>query len=150
MSRQTRGQRWSSLVLLAVFLSLFLYYGLPSTAWRIGRAIEAGRRERAAVEALPAPADPAPQAAPFVRASQDVRAAVVRVDADHPIESLGESPETDDSDTRHTGPTGPLRVERGCGVVIDPQGLVLTCRRVVSGARQVRVVLSREQRPLAA
>src|SRR5262249_25581759 len=36
------------------------------------------------------------------------------------------------------------------GVVIDPQGLVLTSLRVVWGARQVRVILSSERRPLIA
>src|SRR6516162_7072240 len=93
MSRQSAGQRWCSLVLLAVFLSLFLFYGLPAAAFRIGRAIEAGRLEAAgwegsAGEQIPEPVEESvhdERAAFFARASQSVRPAVVRIEAIVPV-----------------------------------------------------------------
>src|SRR5262245_65300998 len=91
MSRQTTGQRWCSLVLLAVFISLFMYHGLPATAYRIGRAIEAGRRDanpENEQSSLPG-SSRAERVAPFVRAGQDIRAAVVHIDALHQKESSG-------------------------------------------------------------
>jgi S1-C subfamily serine protease len=130
MSRQSAGQRWCSLVLLAVFLSLFLFYGLPAAAFRIGRAIEAGRfaaatRNDPASEAVALPSQEPVQderAALFARASRSVRPAVVRIEAK---------------------PGLVVRTTRGCGVVIDHRGLVVTSRRLVTGAGQVIVRLSR-------
>src|SRR5260370_22829224 len=119
MSRQSAGQRWCSLVLLAVFLSLFLFYGLPAAAFRIGRAIEAGRfeavaRNDPAGEDVPAPTrQPAQdeQAAFFARASRSVRPAVVRIEATMPLE-LPVSP-------HDANPIPAARTALGCGVVID-------------------------------
>jgi serine protease Do len=152
MSQQTMGQRWCSLVLLAVFISLFMYHGLPATAYRVGRAIEAGRRDSSQeMEQSPARESiPDERAAPFVRASQDVRAAVVHIDAVHQMESTGKGPAADPPGADRPWQGGELRISRGCGVVVDPQGLVLTCRRVVSGAAQVRIFLPSHEKPFLA
>jgi serine protease Do len=152
MSRQTMGQRWCSLVLLAVFLSLFLYHGLPATAYRIGRAIEAGRRDANQEIEQPSPGESFrdERAAPFVRATQDVRAAVVHIDAVHQLESSANGPAGDPSEAARPWQGGELRISRGCGVVVDPQGLVLTCSRVVSGAAQVRIFLPSHEKPFLA
>jgi serine protease Do len=142
MSRQSAGQRWCSLVLLAVFLSLILFYGLPAAAFRIGRAIEAGRFEAArndsAADGVPAPAQEPVQderATFFARASRSVRPAVVRIEATVPLE-LPDRP----NDAKQSPSTG---TARGCGVVIDRHGYVVTSRRLIAGAVQVAIRLSR-------
>jgi serine protease Do len=142
MSRHSAGQRWCSLVLLAVFLSLFLFYGLPAAAFRIGRAIEAGRFEAAARSDPVSDNEPAPTQEPvqddratFVAdASRDIRPAVVRIEAAVPLEL----PEGGNG----AGPRPPVRTARGCGVIIDHQGFVLTSRRLIARATQVAIRLS--------
>jgi S1-C subfamily serine protease len=135
MSQQTTGQRWCSLVLLAVFLSLFMYYGLPAMAFRIGRAIEAGQRFDGTAQsfemstAVPFRDEPA---SPFVRASRDVRPAVVRIEALLTPEASGGEAAVESSEADPA-----VRRSRGCGVVIDPNGFVLTSHRVVCGATHV-------------
>ncbi len=143
MSRQSAGQRWCSLVLLAVFVSLFLFYGLPAAAFRIGRAIEAGRFEAVArndpvAEPVPAPAHESMQderATFFARATRSVRPAVVRIEATVALE-LPDRP----NDAKPGQSTG---TARGCGVVIDRHGYVVTSRRLIAGAMQVAIRLSR-------
>src|SRR5438046_2990806 len=143
MSRQSAGQRWCSLVLLAVFVSLFLFYGLPAAAFRIGRAIETGRFEAAARndpagDDVPAPAQgpvPDERANFFARASRGVRPAVVRIEAAVPLD-LPDRP----NDAKPSPSTG---TARGCGIVIDRHGYVVTSRRLIAGAVQVAVRLSR-------
>ncbi|MGE5193153.1 MAG: PDZ domain-containing protein [Deltaproteobacteria bacterium] len=147
MSRQTAGQRWCSLVLLAVFLSLFMYYGLPAMAFRIGRSMEAGRRD--AAEEMPEAPAAQPgrdgQAAPFVRASRNVRPAVVSIGALLPLDVAPSGAAADSSNGARAA-----RTSRGCGVVIDPRGFVLTSRRVVFGATQVHLGLSGHAAPFLA
>jgi serine protease Do len=148
MSRQTTGQRWCSLVLLAVFISLFMYYGLPATAYRIGRAIEAGRRDaNPEIEQASLP-ESSRDVAPFVRAGQGVCAAVVHIDALQQKGSSGSEPSA--GTFRASWQEGDPRISRGCGVVVDPRGLVLTCRRVVAGAAQVRIFLPAHETPIVA
>ena len=148
MSQQTPAQRWCSLVLLAVCLSLFMYYGLPAMAFRIGREIEAGRRFDGTAQYF----DPSAEFpfrdepdAPFVRASRDVRPAVVRIDALLPLEATGEEVAALSSEADR-----PVRHSRGCGLVVDPNGYVLTSRRVVCGATQVHLFRSTDERPFPA
>lgn len=150
MSRQSVRQRWCSLVLLGVWLSLLIYYGLPGMAFRIGRAIEAGRLEMAA-RAIPATAVarfPDERSAIFTRASRDVRPAVVRINAlrlsaGDDEDRLAET----DSDDLSPWPGG---IATGCGVIVDPRGLVVTSRRVVFGAGEIRIYLARERNPFTA
>ena len=112
MSQQTSGQRWCSLVLLALFLSLFMYFGLPALAYRIGRSIEAGMRDAVLPVWGAATEEPVPdqRAAPFVRASRDVRPAVVRIDAFQPQETSA-----GDAAVESSGAVRALRISRGCG-----------------------------------
>ena len=143
MSRQSAGQRWCSLVLLAVFLSLFLFYGLPAAAFRIGRAIEAGRLEAAgwegsAGEQIPEPVEESvhdERAAFFARASQSVRPAVVRIEAIVPVHIGNRAGDTNQGEL--------VTVARGCGVVIDSSGYVLTSRRLIARAGEIVIRLAR-------
>jgi len=126
-----------------------MYYGLPAIALRINRAIEpastadtsqnAPSRENAAATG---------PAAFFSRVGERVRPAVVRVDA----LQFFESPENQPSHPGdvQTSASGQSQIFRGCGLVIDRQGLVLTSRRVVAGATLVRVHLARHARPFFA
>lgn len=143
MARQTPGQRWCSLVLLAVFVSLILFYGLPAIGYRMGRAIEAGRHDEA-LQAAPVPAADTlrdDRAARFARATRDVRPAVVRVEALVPDTAAANSP---------VNGIQQAHVLRGCGVVFDREGFVITSRRVVSGAVGVHVLLARHRQPFPA
>jgi serine protease Do len=149
MSRQTAVQRWCSLVLLAVFISLFMYHGLPATAYRIGRAIESGRRDAEIEQASLPESSGDERVAPFVRAGQNVSAAVVHIDALHQREAGMESA-AGLSSAPGRSPGGEPRVSRGCGVVVDSQGLVLTCRRVVAGAAQIHILLPSHDMPIIA
>lgn len=153
MSRQSAGQRWCSLVLLAVFLSLCMFYSLPAIAFRIGQAIEAGRHD-AQVAFAPASAPDAgmlreEQAAHLARASRKVRPAVVRIDALSSLETT-----TEDSGAGSSRAARPsereVRITRGCGVMIDRQGWVVTSRQVVNGASVVRVHVEPHKSPFVA
>jgi serine protease Do len=140
MSRQSPGQRWSSLVLLALFLSLFLYYGLPALAFRIGQAIEAGWQDG---KARPDPVvDRAEGAAYLARASRAVRPAVVRIEARHDF-SGGSSRASREA-------AGQVAISHGCGLLVDRQGWVVTSRRVVHGATAIRVHLTSYRDPFPA
>ncbi len=151
MSRQSAGQRWCSLVLLALFLSLFLYYGLPAMAFRIGQALEAGRHEGET------PSDTVPfagkhsdgGAAHLAHASRHVRPAVVRIEA---LKSLGAENSNSGgapSTTSHTA-GGRAPISHGCGLLIDRQGWVVTSRHVVNGASAIRIHLPSHRDPFAA
>ena len=144
MSRQSSGQRWCSVVLFAVFVSLFLYYVVPGVGRRLGQD-EMRPDEPERVEA--APADSVlreEQASFFARTAQRVRPAVVRIDAVHVPRT------SDDAAGEPHDEQGSIQVARGCGLIVDRQGLVVTSRRVVAGAELVRIYLSKRNRALAA
>ncbi len=134
--------------MLAVFLSVFMYYGLPAMAFRIGQAFGEGERFDGTTRFFGSP-DEIPvrdePVSPFARASRHVRAAVVRVQALLPLEAHGAVVAAESSKA-----VGPVRQSRGCGLVIDSQGYFLTSHRVVGGALQVSLFLPTEERPFPA
>jgi serine protease Do len=146
MSRKSPGQRWCSLALLALFLSLFMYYGLPVLAFRIGQVIEAGRRDGQAEAGPDAGDGPGPdeETAHMARASREIRPAVVRIEA-----LRSGNPAGAPSGTPHDS-GGLVGISHGCGLVIDRQGWVVTSRRVVCGATALRIHLPAYNDPFPA
>ena len=147
MSRQSSGQRWCSVVLFAVFVSLFLYYVFPGVGQRIGPAIDGRMEQPEGVDAAPAAsARRGEQAAYFAHVAQKVRPAVIRVDAVRVPQTADEGTEgAPDEEAARS-----IQVSRGCGLVIDRQGFAVTSRRVVAGAELVRIYLTPRSGGLAA
>lgn len=133
MARQSSVQRWCSVVLLAVLTSLSLWYGAPAIAFRLGIAFQAGRYSAMVDQAL---ADEVQnrrlEAEEARRLSEPVRSAVVRVESLAP-RSAPDLPASGDEIAGNTW---------SCGLIIDPEGRVLTNYDPIAGSREFRIHLS--------
>src|SRR5262245_37711920 len=122
--------------MLSVLVSLTLFFGLQALAYRIGRAMEAGRRDAVLAEQL--------LRLDAQRRQQHARLAQQIAGAVHP--SIVRVEASVDAGNRPAG-TNPAAADdrtdfvRICGVVIDPQGFVLTNHLPLTGARSIRVLV---------
>jgi serine protease Do len=158
MGQQSIVQRWCTVVLLAVWLSMLLYYGLPAMAYRAGRAFEAGRyglphdpvagadRDRSSAGVFPGGVSQGADEM-FRAASQRVQSAVVRVGV---LRKPHEEIQPHDASFSNAPRMADFQSLEGAGLIIDKQGHVLTSHRVVSRAVALKIMVSDHAEPYLA
>jgi len=139
MSQLTPTQRWATVILIAVFIALFLTFGLPVMAYRVAIALARGHYDGQAMNVERQLDTLSATSNAFRMVSGKVRPAVVHVNV---FEShLRYSASAIDGE-----PANPLLYrylrEAGSGVIIDAQGYVITNHHVVNGASGIEVRLA--------
>lgn len=133
---QTPCQRWCYVISVGIFSGLLLTMGVPAIAYKVSLAIYQAAddaRGRAGHINVPSQSPSLPrQQHPAAQIAQRLGPALVRIFSD----KNGEHFESRDAYA------GIRPSQTGSGVVINPDGYILTNYQVVEGARRVRVALS--------